>query len=157
MLTWLPALLQVGQHRLPRKVTSGSTATPVATSWQDARDLVLSVLPKQHLGARLPRRPRSRRSTLQCRQKHKRLGYSFVLSSKQSPSQISAEMPQNNAKTRNFSSSCGQTSRTEKCLLIIITTRAFQFGTVKKTGLQLVGKGKPHFLVRQPQVRSPLG
>lgn len=44
-------------------MTLGSTTTPGAMSWQDARDLVLSVLPKQHLGARLPGRSRSCRST----------------------------------------------------------------------------------------------
>lgn len=44
-------------------MTLGSTTTPGAMTRQDARDSVFSVLPKQHLGARLPRRPRSCRST----------------------------------------------------------------------------------------------
>lgn len=54
-------------------------------------------------------------------------------------------------------SSCGQTSRAEKCLLIVVTTTAFQFARVKRTRPQPLGTGKPHFLVRQPQLKSPLG
>lgn len=112
-----------------------------------------SVLPKQHLGARLPRRPKSCRSHLQCWQKQKCLGYSSVLSSKQRPNQISAETPRQGTSP----AAVAKETRAEKCLLIVITTRAFQFGTVKRTGLWFLQKEKSHFLARQPPLRSPLG